>query len=51
MGNAPGIVLLGTGPIDQEASSNELRLDGKLMDGRATWRLGYYSGTVKDSRC
>jgi iron complex outermembrane recepter protein len=42
-------VLLGTGPIDQEASSHELRLDGKLMDGRATWRLGYYNGTVEDT--
>ncbi len=49
VGNAAGIVLFGTGPIDQEASSNELRLDGKLLDGRATWRLGYYSSTVEDS--
>lgn len=45
-----GVVLLGTGPLDEEASSHELRLDGKALDSRLTWRLGYYQSDVKDAQ-
>lgn len=45
-----GIVLLGTGPLDQEAESHELRLDGTLLDDALTWRLGYYQSEVDDDQ-
>jgi iron complex outermembrane receptor protein len=45
----PGILLFATGPIDQEAESHELRIDGKAFDQRLTWRLGYYHSKVEDT--
>ena len=42
----PSIQFASNPNTDQEAKSNEFRIDGKL--GKISWRLGYYSSKVED---
>jgi len=42
----PSIQFAANPVTDQEAKSNEFRVDGKI--GKITWRLGYYTSTVED---
>lgn len=44
-----GSLLFQVGPVDQEATSHEFRVDGRLFDSRVSWRLGYYTSKVEDT--